>query len=82
MQMLHTRLMLIREATDVVLRRLERMPPSDGTERLCASVQGCMQEIEMWSMSLPTGRDLDVLMKRVLALHAELRNLNPQAPLA
>jgi|CZKU01.1.fsa_nt_gi hypothetical protein len=80
--MLHTRLMVIREATEVVLRHLERMPPSDGTERLCASVQGCMQEIEMWCMSLPTGRDLDVLMKRVLALRAELRNLNPQTSLA
>ena len=39
------------------------------------AVEECMQEIEMWSVSAPTMRDLDVLMKRVLALHIEVTKL-------
>jgi hypothetical protein len=74
--MLQTQLTVIRDATEVVLRHLERMAPSDRTERLCASVQGCMQELEMCCVSSLTGRELDVLMKRVLALHVEVTNVN------
>ena len=39
------------------------------------SGQECMQEIEMWSVSSPTRRELDLLMKRVLALHIEVTKL-------
>lgn len=66
---------VIREATEVVLRHLERLPPSGRTEQLCVSVQECMQEVEMRSVSAPTMRELDVLMKRVLALHVEVTKL-------
>jgi hypothetical protein len=38
-----------------------------------------MQEIEMWSVSSPTMRELDVLMKRVLALHIEVTKLERNA---
>lgn len=80
--MLRTRFDVIRKATEVVLSHLEWLPPSDRTEQLCASVQDCMQEVEMWSVSSPTGRELDVLMKRVLALHIEVTKLERHALLA
>ena len=69
--MRQARFVVIREATEVVLRHLECLPPSDRREQLCASVQECMQDIEMWSVSSPTMGELDVLTKRVLALHIE-----------
>ncbi len=66
---------VIREATEVVLRHLERLPPSDRRAQLCVAVEECMQEIEMWSASARTLRELDALMKRVLALHIEVTKL-------
>ncbi len=82
--MLQARFVVIRETTEVVLRHLGRLPPSETTEQLCASVQNCMQEIEMRSVSSPTRRELDLLMKRVLSLHIEVtklerRTLAPEA---
>ncbi len=76
------RFVVIREASEVVLRHLERLPPSDRRDQLCASVQECMQETEMWSVSSPTIRELDVLMKRVLALHIEVTKLEHHALVA
>ena len=37
--------------------------------------QECMQETEMWAVSSPTMGELDVLTKRVLALHIEVTKL-------
>ena len=59
----------------MALRHLERLPPSDGREQLCVLAQECMQETEMWSVSSPTMRELDVPMKHVLALHTEVTKL-------
>jgi hypothetical protein len=73
---------VIREATEVVLRHLECLPSCDSTEQVRARVQDCMQEAEMWSASWPTQRELDVLMKRLLALHVEVTRLEHYAGLA
>jgi hypothetical protein len=70
---------VIREAIDVVLRHLERLPSSDTTERLQLHLQDCMQETEMWSTALPTRRELDAVMKRVLALHIEVTRVEREA---
>jgi hypothetical protein len=77
--MLRARFVVIREATEVVLRHLECLPPSERRDHLCASVQEYMQETEMWSVSSPTMRELDVLMKHVLALHTEVTKLERHA---
>lgn len=74
--------MVIREAADVVLRHLECLPACDSTEQVRARVQDCMQEAEMWSASWPTQRELDALMKRLLALHVEVTKLEHRAALA
>ena len=80
--MRQARFVVIREATGVVLRHMERLPPSDGRERLCVLGQECMQEIEMWTGSSPTMGELDVLTKRVLALHIEVTKLERRALVA
>ncbi len=74
--------LLIREAIEVVLRDLECLPPPDMTEQLQARLQDCVQEAEMWSAAWPTRRELDVLMKRILALHVEVTQLERGAVLA
>lgn len=73
---------VIREAIEVVLRHLERLPFSDATEQLRTRVRDCAQEAEMWSVAWPTPREMDVLMKRVLALHVEVTTLERQALVA
>lgn len=74
--------MIIREAIEVVLRHLECLPPSDTREQLRVRLRDCAQETEMWSASSPTPRELDVLMKRVLALHVEVTKAEGSAVLA
>jgi hypothetical protein len=76
---------IVREAIDVVLRRLEGVAPSDKTERLRAWAHECLQETDRWSASPPTTRERDTLMKRVLALHVEVTKLErdpERAPVA
>jgi hypothetical protein len=80
--MFRAHLVVIRDAIEVVLRHLELLPPSDRTTQLQARLRDCAQETEMWSAVSPTRRDLDALMKRLLALHVELTTLERQAPVA
>jgi hypothetical protein len=71
---------VIQEVVEMVLLELERLPQSRATELLRARLQDSAQDAEMWSGSWPTPRELDVLMKRVLALHAEVKSLTVGAP--
>jgi hypothetical protein len=80
--MLKTRFMVVREAVEVLLRHLDRLPRSDRTEQLRVWVQDCLLETERWSASAPTDRERDVVMKRVLTLHVEVTKLERQARLA
>jgi hypothetical protein len=77
--MFTAQLRIVREAIDVVLRRLERLSPSDNTEQIHVLVQECLEETDQWNASPPTPRDRDVLMKRLLALHVAVTNLERDA---
>lgn len=68
-------LVLIREAMDVILGRLESLPPSDATDQLQARLRDCVQEAEMWSAAWATQRELDALVNRVLGLWVEVTKL-------
>jgi hypothetical protein len=76
------RFSVAREAIEVVLLHLECLDPSDGTERLHASVNECLRETDHWRASPPTDRERDGLMTRVLALYVEVMKLEREAPLA
>ena len=80
--MLKTRLEVVRQATDVLFRRLERVPSSARAEELLAAVRDCMRSAGEWSASPPPDRERDALMKRVLELHVELTKLERPVPLA
>lgn len=79
--MFTAQLRIVREAIDVVLRRLERLSPSDKAEQLHVWVQECLEETDQWNASPPTPRDREVLMKRLLALHVAVTKLERDARL-
>jgi hypothetical protein len=79
---LPARFLVVQEAIDVVLRHLECLPTSDRAELLRAWVQECVLETEPWSVSPPTDREREGLMKRILALHVAVTNLERHAILA
>jgi hypothetical protein len=78
--MLKTRFEVVRQAIDVLFRRLARLPPSDAVEKLRARVRDCMREADERTASPPANRERDELMMRVLALYAELVKLESQIP--
>jgi hypothetical protein len=78
--MTKTRFEVVRQAIDVLFRRLEGLPTSDTTEDLRARVRDCMRQAGEWSASPPENRARDELMKLVLALHLELAKLERDVP--
>ena len=80
--LLKTRLTIVQEAIEVVLRRLERLPPSEKLDELRTLIRDCMQETTRWTILPPIDREQDVLMTRILALHVEVTKLERQGLLA
>jgi|HubBroStandDraft_1064217.scaffolds.fasta_scaffold820515_2 hypothetical protein len=78
--MLEKRFEVFRQATDVLFRRLDGLPPSDTVEDLRAKVRDCMRKAREWTASSTANRERDELMKRVLGLHVELVKLERQVP--
>jgi hypothetical protein len=78
--MLEKRFEVFRQATDVLFRRLDGLPPSDTVEALRARVRDCMRKAREWTASPTANRERDELMKRVLGLHVELVKLERQVP--
>lgn len=75
----NTRLAVARQATGVVLRRLERLAPSEETLALVDSLEDCVRETKQWTLLPPTVEEQDNLMKRLVALHLEVQKLERQA---
>ncbi len=73
--MLNARLVVVREAVEVVLRHLDCLPPSDRSGQLYEWARDCGHEIERWVACPPTFRERNVLMERLLALHIEVVKL-------
>jgi glycerol-3-phosphate dehydrogenase len=76
--MLKTRFEVVRQAIDVLFRRLERLPPSEETAELRTRVRDCMRRAGEWTASPPPDQERDELMKHVLALHVKLAKLEGQ----
>ena len=73
--MFQAQLSVAREATEVVLRRLDSLPRSDRREHLYSRVQECARDLDWWDAAPPTPRDRDALMTRLLAVHVEVTKL-------
>lgn len=76
------RLVVVREASEVVIRHLECLPTSEKIEELRRSVLECLQTTEQWIATSPADRDEDALIKRILELHVEVTKLKRRALLA
>jgi hypothetical protein len=66
---------VVRDAAKVVLRHLEALPGSEERERLQAIVVECTRTAEGWRTAPPGPRDVDALMKRLLAVHVQVARL-------
>jgi hypothetical protein len=77
--MLPAQLAMARETTEVILQRLEALPPSYRTRVLGACARDCAMETEHWTMAPPTTRDLNVFAKRLFVLHVEVTKLERSA---
>jgi hypothetical protein len=55
--MLQARFVVVREATEVVLRHLERLPPSEKTAQLRGHLQDCKKSNGGAHHRRPTGRE-------------------------
>ncbi len=78
--MIKTRHAVVRQAADVLFRRLSRLSPSDGTERLFAALRDFTREADQEGGSALADREWDARMKRILALHVELSRIERHAP--
>ncbi len=77
-----TRIMVVREAIDALLRHLDCLPTSERAELLRAWLGDCARDAEQSSASLRSDRERDEFMKRVLALYIEVRKLERHARFA
>jgi hypothetical protein len=75
-------LFVVREAVDVLQRRLTCLSPSEKADELQVSLRDCLKEAEQWCASAPTHQEHDGLSKRVLALHVAVTKLERNARLA
>jgi hypothetical protein len=76
--MLHAQFAIVRETTEVIVQRLEGLPPSERAKLL----RDCVEETAHWSQSPPTPRDLQVFAKRLFVLHVEITKLERVAAAA
>ena len=71
---LRLRRAIVQQAIHVVRHHLECLPPLPNTGDLYASIDDCIRETMGWTVSsVECGQDR--LMKRILALHVEVRKL-------
>jgi hypothetical protein len=70
---LPSRRLALRDAVDVVLRRLSILPPSQ--EQLRAKAEEFRREADTWQPSMPPVEERERVMKQVLALHVAVARL-------
>ncbi len=72
-------LKIVRDATEVVRRHLGALPPSREREELYERLRDCAHETERWGILPARARDIDALMKRLLAVHVGVTRLEREA---
>lgn len=66
---------LVIEAANVVLRHLSDLPDGDEARALREKTLDCIQEAAAWQSGKPSVQVREAMMKRVLALHVEVKRL-------
>jgi hypothetical protein len=70
----------VRDAIEVVLRRLAALPSSMGVVELRSTALEHLREVDGWSTSAPTVEERERLMKSVLSLHMAVAKLERHGP--
>ena len=70
----------VKQAIDVVVRRLSALPTSPEVEALQQQAEKYLREADAWTASHPVAQEKERLMKRVLKLHVEVAKLERQGP--
>jgi hypothetical protein len=66
---------LVRDAIEIVVRRLSTLPPSREGEELRAKAEEYLRGAEGWTAATPAAEESERLMRRVLELHIEVARL-------
>jgi hypothetical protein len=66
---------LLRDAVEVVMRRLSVLPPSPEVEELRTRAEDCRRQVEGRKQLAPTAAQREAVMKHVLGLHVALSKL-------
>jgi hypothetical protein len=69
------KLSVVRDAVDVVLRRLSTLPSSPEIDELRKKAEGFRIDVEGWTAAPPVAEDRDQVMKLVLKLHVDVAKL-------
>jgi hypothetical protein len=69
------RLALVRDAIEIVVRRLSTLPPSPELEELRLRAEECLRQADGWAHRPPTVEEREAVMKRVLGLHTAVVRL-------
>jgi hypothetical protein len=68
-------LRVVLDATEIVLRAIEALPPSAEQETLLEEARDSLRIVEDWAVEVPTLKERAAAMKRVLRLHAAATEL-------
>jgi hypothetical protein len=72
------KLSVVRDALDIVLRRLAALPSSPEIEELRAKAEDFRKEAEAWTTTPVAADARERLMKQVLKLHVDVARLERQ----
>jgi hypothetical protein len=70
---------LVIAAVNVILRHLDALPDGPEVRELRATALGYINEVMLWTTTLPSIETRDALMKKVLALHVSVSRHQSQA---
>jgi hypothetical protein len=73
------KLSVVRDAIDIVLRRLTTLPSSPEIDELRTKAEGFRLEADGWTNAPPAAEESGRLMKLVLKLHVDVAKLEREA---
>jgi|HubBroStandDraft_4_1064222.scaffolds.fasta_scaffold905114_1 hypothetical protein len=72
------RLFRVKDAIEVVVRRLAALPQSVAVEELRVKIEESRREADDWKVSPPNAEERERLMRRVLRLHVAVAKVERQ----
>jgi hypothetical protein len=74
------RISLVKDAIDVVVRRLSSLLSSPKVEPLLATAEDCGRVVDRWKVSPPAPKESERMMRCVLKLHVAVGKIERPMP--